>query len=113
MKKSAYTEIEPVSIIVSEHYRKQVKLHNRLRNENGRIVREAEAWRRQAFSLDSPALLIRLKQDAEGIPAGIIIEAPLELSLALIRLRAATPVGDFSRAADVVISDDDLGQATA
>ncbi len=49
-----------------------------------------------------------MRENAEGIPAGIIIEALPELSLALIRLRAATPVGDFNVVPDAVIEQDEL-----
>lgn len=95
--------------IVPENFTKQVKIHKRLRKQNAAIIRDAEAWRKH-FRLDNPPppLLITMRENAEGIPAGIIIEALPELSLALIRLRAATPVGDFNVVPDAVIEQDEL-----
>jgi hypothetical protein len=95
------------SIIVGEHYTKEVGVTRRLRKKNAEIVRKAEAWRKQP-GLNSPPLLIRMNETANDIPAGIPIEVPYELSTSLIRVRVSTPVGDFKVVPSLVVSEGEL-----
>ncbi len=103
--KNRYTQIENGIVITPENYKKQKRISTQLRAENEDIMREVRAWRRRAFVLDAPPLLIRLKHDAEGIPAGTIIQTSYEMATALIRVRAAIPVGNFTATPDVLISE--------
>lgn len=106
--KNRYTEIVHSEVITGEFYIKQRRIHKRLEAENERIMAEVRSWRKREFVLDSPPLLVRLKADAEGIPAGTTILTSYEIATALIRRRAAVPVGDFKAVPDLVIEDEEL-----
>ncbi len=109
--KNRYTQIENGIVITPENYKKQKRIHKQLQAENASIMAAVRSWRREFRP--APPLLVRLKESAEGIPAGTIIQTSYEMATALIRVRAATPVGDFRVVPDVVITDDDPGRATA
>jgi hypothetical protein len=79
---NSWLKVAHTEYIESPEVGKQRRIHKRLSIENAATISAAEAWRK-TFRIDAqPALLIRMNETVEGIPAGIPIELPRELSTA-------------------------------